>query len=333
VRTLRLGHSELTVSALCLGTMFFGTTVAEDRANAILDRYLERGGNFVDTANNYASWIDGGTGNESESLLGHWLARTDASVVLATKLGARPRPGTSGAAQGLSAAAVRQQLDGSLQRLQRRSVDLLYLHIDDPSVPVRETQAVLADLLREGTIRAYGASNMTRDRLAERDQVNLELTGRPNDAIQMRYSFLTPVPGWSFGRQVSLNEEITEYAAGRGTTIAVYSALLNGSYVRADRAVPEGYRHGGTESQLAALRTVANRRGATANQVVLAWLLALEPPLLPVLGVSSIEQLDEAVDAEQLHLDADDLEELTAARSGSRCAPRSRPGAGRAQCR
>jgi aryl-alcohol dehydrogenase-like predicted oxidoreductase len=297
--------------------MFFGTTVPEHRATTILDRYLDRGGNFLDTANNYAFWVPGGTGDESESVLGRWLARTDPPVVLATKLGARPRPGTasSDARQGLSAAAVRRQLAGSLQRLQRRSVDLLYLHIDDRSVPVSETQAVLADLLQEGTIRALGASNMTRDRLAERDQVNLQLVGRSNDAIQLRYSFLRPVPGWSFAPQVSLDDEIIGHAAEGATTITVYAALLNGSYVRTDRPVPEGYRHAGTEPGLRALRAVARRHGATANQVVLAWLLAQDPPLLPVLGVSSTEQLDEAIGAEQLRLGAGDLAELAAARS------------------
>ncbi|MEP6598031.1 MAG: aldo/keto reductase, partial [Actinomycetota bacterium] len=97
MRTIPLGCSELAVSAICLGTMTFGTAVPEDQSRTILDRFVSRGGTFLDTANNYAFWADGGTGDESETMLGRWLADTGFrdEVVLATKIGARPRPGSS----------------------------------------------------------------------------------------------------------------------------------------------------------------------------------------------------------------------------------------------
>ncbi|HEX8870797.1 MAG TPA: aldo/keto reductase, partial [Lentzea sp.] len=114
--------SGLGVSALCLGTMYFGTTVDEERAFAVLDRFVEAGGNFIDTANTYSFWVDGGTGVESEELLGRWLKsrgnRDD--VVLATKVGALPDP--PGAAwpehaEGLSRKVVRAQAEASMRRL------------------------------------------------------------------------------------------------------------------------------------------------------------------------------------------------------------------------
>lgn len=116
--------------------MYFGTTVDERHAFALLDHYVGNGGRLVDTANNYAFWAEGGTGNESEQVLGRWMAargnRDD--VVLATKLGARPRPGSHSLddVEGLSAAAIRDQVQGSLRRLGTDQLDVLYAHIDDP---------------------------------------------------------------------------------------------------------------------------------------------------------------------------------------------------------
>ena len=301
---------------LCLGAMNFGTTTDEATAVAVLERFLERGGTFVDTANNYAVWNPGGTGNESEELLGRWFARTGRrdDVVLATKLGARPRPGATSIAQGLGlgAAAIRDQFAGSLRRLGLDSVELLYLHIDDAQADVTETQRALAELRAAGSISATGISNNTRERWDEREAVNAELGEPPFTAIQMRYSYLTPRPDADFGRQLLFDQALLDAAAARGTRALAYSPLLNGSITRPDRALPDSYQHEGTAGQLAALRTVADRHGANANQVVLQWLL--DQGIIPVLGVSSLAQLDEAFAALDLSFDDDDRETLTAAR-------------------
>lgn len=301
---------------LCLGAMNFGTTTDEATSVAILERFLERGGNFVDTANNYAIWNPGGTGNESEELLGRWFARTGRrdEVVLATKLGARPRPGgtTSSEGLGLSAAAIHDQFTDSLGRLGTDHVELLYLHIDDPQADVAETQGALAELRAAGSIDTTGISNNSNDRLAEREAVNADLGEPPFAAIQMRYSYLTPRPNTDFGRQLLFDQPLLDAAAARGTRPLAYSPLLNGSITRADRELPESYQHDGTQGQLQALRSVAARHDANANQVVLAWLL--DQGIVPVLGVSSLAQLDEAFDALTLHLDRDDRETLSTAR-------------------
>lgn len=111
-------------SVLCLGALPFGTTVDETISFAILDRFVEAGGTFIDTANNYSFWIDGATGDESEALLGRWFAarRNRDRILLASKVGARPeRPGLGlEAAEGLSAKAIRAGIDGSLRRLGAR---------------------------------------------------------------------------------------------------------------------------------------------------------------------------------------------------------------------
>jgi aryl-alcohol dehydrogenase-like predicted oxidoreductase len=136
------------VSVLCLGTMHFGTATDEARALAILDRYVEAGGTFIDTAGNYAFWA-GTQGGESEELLGRWRRSRGVGdeIVIATKVGARPlAPGTSftGNAEGLSAKVIRESAERSRDRLGMARLDLLYAHMEDPAVPLPETVEAFA---------------------------------------------------------------------------------------------------------------------------------------------------------------------------------------------
>jgi aryl-alcohol dehydrogenase-like predicted oxidoreductase len=157
------------VSVLCFGAMLLGTAVDEPTAFALLDRFVAAGGTFVDTANNYAFWLTGSQGGESEALLGRWRRSNGISdeVVVATKLGARPRrAGTSfeDAArlenvEGLSAPAIRTSALRSRDALGGGRIDLLYAHLDDPSTPLRETVDAFARLVSDGVVGLLGVSN------------------------------------------------------------------------------------------------------------------------------------------------------------------------------
>jgi aryl-alcohol dehydrogenase-like predicted oxidoreductase len=134
------------VSVLSLGAMRFGTATDEATAFAIVDRYVAAGGTFIDTADNYAFWVHGTQGGESEELLGRWRRSRGVGedIVIATKLGARPlAPGTSYTdnAEGLSAKVIRESAERSRERLGMARLDLLYAHIEDPAVPLAETVA------------------------------------------------------------------------------------------------------------------------------------------------------------------------------------------------
>ncbi|HEU0042398.1 MAG TPA: aldo/keto reductase [Jiangellaceae bacterium] len=306
------------VSALCLGTMLFGTRIDEATSFAILDRYLEAGGTFVDTSNNYAFWFDGATGDESESTLGSWLAARDTrdQMVIGTKVGARPRrPGdrTLEDVEGLSRAAILGGIAGSLQRLGTDHVDVYYPHVEDRTVPLTETIEALAELVADGMVRTLGVSNHAVWRV-DRARERARSDGHPTYTfLQYRYSFLQPrldiaLPS---AAHVHVTAELLDYLrAEPGLALVAYSPLLEGAYVRADRPLPRAYDHPGTRDRLEALQAVANRRGATANQVVLAWLLARPEPTVPLVGVSSLGQLDEALDAVDLELTEADLEQL-----------------------
>ncbi|MBV2153013.1 aldo/keto reductase [Kitasatospora sp. SUK 42] len=312
-----------TVSALCLGAMTFGTTVDEEAATAILDRFTEAGGAFVDTANNYAVWAPGGTGHESEELLGRWMARRGNrdSLVLASKSGARPVPGLPYPEhlEGLSAPVLRGAVEGSLSRLGTDRLDVHYAHVTDPATPVEETLGAYAELVAEGKAVHLGCSNHTA---AEVDAANglAAARGWPGYRfVQQRHTYLRPRPDADFGIQRHADQDLLDHLADHpGTVLLAYSPLLGGAYSRPDRPLAEQYRWPVAEAQLAVLAEVSAETGATVNQVVLAWLLAHPVPTVPVIGASSVAQLEESLAALELRLDADQLHRLDTARSVGR---------------
>jgi hypothetical protein len=210
-RILSDGGSGLSASALCLGTMHFGTTVDERRAFAILDRFTDAGGTFIDTANTYAFWVPGGTGAESEELLGRWLAsrRARHRVVLATKVGALPDP--LGAtwpqhAEGLSHKVVRAQAEARMRRLGTDHLDVYFAHIEDRRTPLEDTVATFASLVTDGLVRVTGCSNHAAWRIANAREI-ARTAGLPGfTCVQQRHSYLRPRPGAKFGANPHIGE-------------------------------------------------------------------------------------------------------------------------------
>lgn len=310
------------VPPLALGTMYFGTRVAPETALACLDAAAGIGATFLDTANNYAFWA-GGTGDESETVLGDWFASRGSaardSVVLATKVGARPRPGHADLqhVQGLSARAVRDQVTGSLGRLQTDRLDVLYAHTDDASVDLEETVGVLNDLIREGLVREIGASNLTTERLLAADQIAVEHRYR---VLQQRFTYLPAAPDVDTAPQVVLDHRTQQVASAAGMTVVGYSPLLSGAYTRANRSVPAEYDTPRTAERLAVLHAVVEDQAGSsppvdAGQVVLAWMVRRADRVLPVVGVSSPAQVVAAWTGVQHELPDDAIERLDSARS------------------
>jgi aryl-alcohol dehydrogenase-like predicted oxidoreductase len=314
------------VSVLGLGTHHFGTATDEATSFAILDRYVEAGGTFIDTADNYAFWV-GTQGGESEELLGRWRRSHGVGdeVVIATKLGARPlAPGTSFAdnAEGLSARVIRESSQRSRDRLGMARLDLLYAHIEDPAVPLAETVQAFAALVAEGTVGLLGVSNHWAWRV-ERARNLAAAAGLPGyEVLQYQHSYLRPrtdLPGAQSpdGMPGMLGGDLLSYLrAEPQLTAVVYASLMRGGYVRPDKldaAEFAEYNHPGTPARLAALREVAKDAGATVNQVVLAWLIGAQVPMIPLVGASSVAQLDESLAAVDLELTAEQRARLDAA--------------------
>ncbi|WP_369174109.1 aldo/keto reductase [Streptomyces sp. R28] len=311
------------VSVLALGAMLFGSQTDEETSFAVLDRYVEAGGTFIDTSDNYAFWIDGGQGGQSEELLGRWRRSRGIGdeIVIATKLGARPlAPGTSYVdnAEGLSAKVIRESAERSRDRLGVAKLDLLYAHIEDRQVPLQETVEGFAELVSEGTVGLLGVSNHAVWRV-ERARALATAAGLPGyEVFQYAHSHLRPrtdVPDRLFpdGSLGHAGPDLLSYLrAESGLTLVAYSPLLKGAYTHPDR-LPADFDHPGTPTRLKVLREVAQETGATVNQVVLAWQMGAELPIIPLVGASSVAQLEENLAAVDLELTADQRARLDAA--------------------
>ncbi len=151
-----LGHSHIQINSLCLGAMNFGTKIDEKASFAILDRFVEAGGRFIDTANNYSYWYNG-KGGESETVLGNWMKERGnrEDLVIASKVGFN----TPEIGHGLSGELIKSEFEGSLRRLQTEYIDLYYAHQDYRKDPLEETLEAFHRLHRTGQIRAIGCSN------------------------------------------------------------------------------------------------------------------------------------------------------------------------------
>ncbi|MEV0204588.1 aldo/keto reductase [Streptomyces sp. NPDC050788] len=311
------------VSVIALGAMLMGSRTDEKTSFAVLDRYVEAGGTFIDTSDNYAFWEDGGQGGQSEELLGRWRRSRGIGdeIVIATKLGARPlAPGTSYVdnPEGLSAKVIRESSERSRERLGVDKLDLLYAHIDDPATPQRETVEAFAALVAEGTVGLLGVSNQAAWRV-ERARAIAAASGLPGyEVLQYAHSHLRPrtdvpddmFPDGSLGHAGP--DLITYLRAEPGLTMVAYSPLLKGAYVHPDR-LPADFDHPGTPPRLAALHDVARETGATVNQVVLAWQLGGSLPIIPLVGASSVAQLEETLAAADLELTPNQRARLDAA--------------------
>lgn len=302
-----------------LGAMWFGTRTDERHAFEILDRFVDAGGVWIDTSNSYAFWVhESGFGGQSEAVLGRWLASRPGvrdRVRLSTKAGAEPAeagpwPQT---AEGLSAAVVKSAVEGSLRRLGTDHVELYWAHMPDAATPLEETVGAFDDLVAAGTVARAGCSNYPVWQLERSRQIS---RAGGFTAVQQLHTYLRPRPGIrpSGLRFGALSDEVLHYLEHHpDVALWAYTPLLSGGYTRADKPLAEGYDHPGTTRRLAVLDEVVAETGTNRNQVVLGWLSGGHPAAVPIVGVSSVEQLDEAIAGVSLTLSAAQRERLDAA--------------------
>ncbi|MEJ3749957.1 aldo/keto reductase [Actinomycetes bacterium KLBMP 9797] len=330
MRTVALGGSGEQVSQLALGCMLMGTLTDEASSFEMLDRYLDAGGSFLDTANCYAWWPGpGNRGGESEALLGRWFARSGRrdEVFLATKGSAwvsdaeavrgRPWPEVEASFEGAGGDTLRRALDASLQRLGTDHVDLYYVHVDDRSTPLEETLSALAELVQAGKARYIGWSNVRTWRL-ERIRQLCDRHGWPAPvALQQQHSYLRRRAGLRHASIVD-DEQLDYLRANDDVTLVAYSPILKGVYDDPERRrghdIMEPYAGPDAEARLAVLTGLATELGVTPNQLVIAWLLhQTDPTMVPLIGPRTLDQYAAAMPALDIKLDADRLARLDAA--------------------
>ena len=293
-----LGKTNLQVAPICLGGNVFGWTVGEAAAPAVLDAYVEAGGNFIDTANVYS-------GGQSETIVGRWMKERGnrGNLVVVTKVGMKAGPGPED--QGLSARHINASVETSLRRLQTDHIDLYLAHRDDPDTPLDETSEAFSRLEEQGKVRYTGASNYSAERLAEALRTSDEHGFARYVCLQPRYNLVT---------RADYEGDLEALCLKEGLGVIVYSSLasgfLSGKYRQGEQLPPSAratnvqtrYMHDHGFAVLDALERVAKARGATNTQVALAWILARPSVTAPIASGSSPAQVRELMGAADLHL-------------------------------
>ena len=318
METIALGKTGARVSRMCLGTMYFGSRVAEARAFGLMDRYYERGGRFFDTSDNYCFWLNRITGDESELCLGKWLKlrKNRGDVFLASKCGVRPI-GPNGEFEGLSGPAIRAAIEGSLKRLGVERLDLYYLHVDWRKEPLEETLETFASLVKEGKVGHIGCSNMSAWRMLKGKEISRRHGWPEFAAIQQWYSYLKPRDNADLWVQKFVDEELLDYCETEADiAILAYTSTLGGLYKW--KSIYE-YNHPAlnnrffsedNERRFSVILDIAREKKVSPFQIVFAWMLRHRAAIIPVLGVSSVAQLDDNLASLDLVLSDEDFERM-----------------------
>ncbi len=307
-----LGRSGIAVTPLVLGGNVFGWTADEATSFAVLDAFVDQGGNAIDTADVYSSWVSGHEGGESERVIGAWLKRSGKrdKVVVATKVGMWPRR------VGIRRDNIIAACEDSLARLGVEVIDLYQLHRDDEATPPDEYIAALDDLVRSGKVRAVGASNFKMPRFA---------ASLAESAASARVRFDTLQPEYNLMNR-AIEADLMPLCVREGVSLIPYyglaSGYLTGKYrteadkiksVRGTRM--DKYMEGKGPLVLDALDAVSARRRATPAQVALAWIMAKPAIAAPIASATSVAQVTELMGALRIDLSAEDIAELDQASS------------------
>ena len=308
-----LGASGLEISPLVLGGNVFGWTADKAASFRILDRFAERGGVMIDTADVYSAWVSGHMGGESESVIGEWL-RTSGKrdrVLISTKVGMLPGEGGAKLAPARIAAAA----EASLQRLGIETIDLYFAHQDDEEVPQEGYLAAFGTLIAAGKVRALGASNFHAMRLKSALDLAAK-EGLPH--------FRVLQPEYNLVSRRKFEGELQDLCVTHNLGVIPYyglaSGFLTGKY-RSDADLSKSVRGGGMAkllagkggAVLAVMDEVAAETGASLAQIALAWLAAQDGVTAPIASATSVEQLDELIGAWDVELSRDQRDRLTAA--------------------
>ncbi|MEV7608116.1 aldo/keto reductase [Microbacterium sp. NPDC089320] len=304
----RIGNSDLDVFPLSLGGNVFGWTADRDASFAVLDAFVAGGGDFIDTADGYSSWVPGNTGGESETIIGEWLAsRKPEGVVVATKVSQHPE------FPGLSATNVRRAAEASLARLGVETIDLYYAHFDDQTVPLEETVTAFGELVSDGLVRNVAVSNYTAERIREW----VEIARRTGSALPVAVQ-----PHYNLVHRNDVEETIIPVAQEFDLSLVPYYSLASGFLTGKYRSTAvegqtspraSGAAKYATEAGLRIIDTleeIGDAHGASIAATSLAWLRAQPTVAAPIASARTVEQVPDLLAGARLALTSDEVETL-----------------------
>lgn len=309
----KLGNSGLEVAPLAFGGNVFGWTVDEPTAFKLLDAFVSDGFNLIDTADIYSRWVPGNQGGESETIIGNWLKHSGnrEKVVIATKVGMEMGPGM----KGLSKTYIPRAVEDSLRRLKTDYIDLYQSHEDDKETPLEQTLSAFAQLIEQGKVRAIGASNYAAERLSQALATS-ERNGLP------RYESLQPL--YNLYDRADYEKNLEPICVERGLVVINYYALasgfLTGKY-RSEADLGKSVRGKDIKKYLndrgfrilEALDQVAKQYNSNPTRVALAWLIGRPSITAPIASATSLEQMQDLIEATRLQLDQSAIELLNQA--------------------
>jgi aryl-alcohol dehydrogenase-like predicted oxidoreductase len=314
--TRQLGDSGIAVPPLTFGGNVFGWTIDQNTSFSLLDALVEKGLWFIDTADVYSRWAPGNEGGESETIIGNWLKKSGkrSSIVLATKVGMELSPEKT----GLKPQYIRQAVEDSLRRLQTDYIDLYQAHRDDEDTPLAETLSTFDSLIKEGKVRAIGASNYSAARLQQALEISKSEGLARYETLQPEYNLYD-----RSGYEAELEKVVTGHGLGVINYYSLASGFLSGKYRTAADASKSARGQGVVDQYLnprglkilAALDEVSEAHQVTPTQVALAWQIARPSITAPIVSATSLQQLDDLVAATQLKLTQQQIDQLSQASS------------------
>ena len=304
-----LGKTGFQIAPIIFGGNVFGWTVDEKRSFALLDAWVDAGFNAIDTADMYSAWVDGNKGGESESIIGHWLQAHPSKrdkVLIFTKVGGDFRDEKR---KGLKAGYIRLAVEASLQRLSIEAIDLYQSHFPDETVDDEETLSVYQDLIKEGKIRAIGASNYTAPQLDRALKIAAEKNLPAYQTLQPEYNLYD-----RFSYEGAVADLCLDHTIGVIPYYSLASGFLSGKY-RSEADLGQSQRGAGIKKYLnprgmrilAALDEDSKGQNAKPAEIALAWLLTRPAITAPIASATSIEQMASLKKATEINLTPDEV--------------------------
>lgn len=307
----KLGSTDLEIAPLVLGGNVFGWTADERTSFRLLDAFVDRGFNAIDTADAYSAWVDGHSGGESETVIGRWLADRGSDlrdrIVLITKVGWD---------EGLSREHIMRAVEDSLRRLQTDHIDVYFSHRPDSDTPIEETLGAHERLIEQGKVRVAGASNYDADQLAEALEAGRDATRARYEVLQPEYNLYNRSDYEDGAETIALSEDlgvITYYGLASGFLTGKYRTEADAGKSQRGEGVVDKYLDERGRRILDALDDVAAEHDATPAQVALAWVMARPSVTAPIASATSVEQLEELTAAARIELDDAALDRLSEA--------------------
>lgn len=310
----KIGKSNIQVAPLALGCNVFGWTIDEKTSFDILDAFVDHGLNLIDTANIYSTWVHGNKGGESETIIGKWFKKSGKrnKIVLATKVGME-----MAGVKGLRAPYIRQCIEDSLKRLQTDTIDLYQAHQDDPDTPLEETLEAFDQLIKQGKVRAIGASNYDANRLEKALSISEK---------NRYFSYVSLQPYYNLYDRERFESNLESICIKHDLGVLSYFSLAQGFLTGKYRsAVDLNKSQRGTSigryldargfKILEALDSISSSHHVTPGAIALAWLIQRPSLTAPIVSATSVSQLTELVKSTKIHLSEKDVLALDIASS------------------